>query len=132
MRHRCLVYSLLRALLYLCSVRSVYADGRITLDRSLEEKDALRGKTSSLHCSIIEGEEVSFSWLKDGHVVNPSQRIAVNSDETGSKLTIRRTEVTDSGNYTCVARNQASAARITVRLYVKGSSTNQECYLSLR
>ncbi|OQR77543.1 titin-like [Tropilaelaps mercedesae] len=101
----------------------VRAANRITLERSVEVKDAIQGKISSLLCLVIEGEEVSFSWLKDGHVITPSERISLYSDGTGSKLTFRQTQVSDSGNYTCVARNEASTARMVVKFSVEGRRT---------
>lgn len=118
--HHSLMFLLCASICPITFPKFVDAKGAIIIEKVPEEKEALSGRTTSILCSVVEGEAVIFSWLKDGHVINPSHRLSFLSDETGSKLTLRRTEVSDTGNYTCVARNEASTARMTVRLRVEG------------
>lgn len=113
-----IVYAVLMA--NTIGILSADANGIVLEQPVSQYKLAKHGKTTSLGCTVAEGENVQFSWLKDGSIINSSARITILSDETGSRLAIRKAESADSGNYTCIARNRAAAARLTVHLVVEG------------
>ncbi|KFM71227.1 Muscle M-line assembly protein unc-89, partial [Stegodyphus mimosarum] len=55
----------------------------------------------------IEGSpEPSVSWCKDGQQLTPSERIKITSDGKIRKLVIKKAQTEDSGNYSCIIKNE--------------------------
>jgi hypothetical protein len=63
-----------------------------------------------------------LTWLKDGDSLLPSLAINIsNLDQYTSILSITSLSKIHSGNYTCVASNQADEVKFTAMLQVKGN-----------
>lgn len=92
----------------------------IRLDPVPLKKIAGSGKQVTLLCSVSEGDDVTFSWLKNNAIVYSGQGMQISTDETSSKVTLKKVSSSDSGVFTCVARNDVSTDRITVELIVEG------------
>lgn len=94
----------------------------IRLDSVSSRKVAKSGTQVTLLCSLIEGDDVKFSWLKDNAILNiaRSSGITIYTDETSSKVTLKKVTSSDSGVYTCVARNDVSTDRVIVELIIEG------------
>lgn len=84
------------------------------------DKTAISGKSVRFMCGLAGGSEVQFSWTKDGSLIVNSGKTEIHSSIDSSFLTIRSTTPTDSGNYTCIAKNVFSEDRATAILRVKG------------
>lgn len=81
------------------------------------------GATARFTCGLISGEDVSFAWSKNGHVVvqnSPKIRISHDRATETSTLMLKAASVGDAGNYTCVAKNIFSEARESATLTVEG------------
>lgn len=80
------------------------------------------GGTARFSCALVSGEDVSFSWTKNGNVVVDSLRLRISHDKSieTSTLMIRSATVADAGSYTCIAKNSFSEARESATLRVEG------------
>lgn len=79
------------------------------------------GNSVVLTCSLIRGKDVSFSWIKDGILIERNQRVDVESVRKSSTLSIERVEARDAGTYTCIAANAAAEARTSTTLIINGT-----------
>ena len=88
-------------------------------DRAAVHREGIRVR---LLCGLARGDlPVSFSWLKDGLHVGGLEGVTVTEvDAFSSLLTFSRLGRRHSGNYTCVAENDAGSDSHTVSLTVKG------------
>lgn len=88
---------------------------------TIEPKSVLAGDPVSFHCDLIRNlRDVKFKWMKNGEALTPSERINVVEVGDSSILVIRRTQVRDSGSYTCLASNGDAESRRTTRLSIYG------------
>lgn len=80
------------------------------------------GELARLNCGLLRGDDVTFSWTKNGHVLSAGDggRIRIANDIDTSVLTIRKTVVSDAGNYSCIAKNLFSESRASATLQVQG------------
>nr|CAD7427385.1 unnamed protein product [Timema monikensis] len=78
------------------------------------------GERASLTCSVTKGDlPLTITWLKDGRVLDPAQRISVSHvDQFNSILLIESLSPDHNGNYSCVARNLAAEVVRTQQLTV--------------
>lgn len=74
-------------------------------------------------CGVSRGDlPLRLIWLKDGETLMPSLGANVSSlDQYTSILSIPSLSHSHSGEYTCVASNQASEVKYTASLQVKGN-----------
>lgn len=74
-------------------------------------------------CGVSRGDSpLRLIWLKDGESLLPSLGANVSSlDQYTSILSIPSLSHSHSGEYTCVASNQASEVKYTASLQVKGN-----------
>ena len=74
-------------------------------------------------CGVSRGDSpLRLTWLKDGETLMPSLGANVSSlDQYTSILSIPSLSHSHSGEYTCVASNQASEVKYSASLQVKGN-----------
>lgn len=80
------------------------------------------GDRASITCSVVKGDTpLTIIWRKDGHAIDPTQRIQVNLvDQYNSLLVIDNLQAEHTGNYSCVVRNSAAEVEGTQGLLVNG------------
>uniref|UniRef100_A0A8C1K3P7 Hemicentin-1 n=1 Tax=Cyprinus carpio TaxID=7962 RepID=A0A8C1K3P7_CYPCA len=61
----------------------------------------------------------SLTWLKNGRVIENSESLEMHILSGGSKLQISRSQLSDSGTYTCVASNVEGKARKNYHLTIQ-------------
>ncbi|RXN06313.1 hemicentin-1 [Labeo rohita] len=61
----------------------------------------------------------SLTWLKNGRVIENSESLEMHILSGGSKLQIARSQLSDSGTYTCVASNVEGKARKNYHLTIQ-------------
>jgi hypothetical protein len=61
-----------------------------------------------------------ISWYKDGEKMNVTTNENIQVDKDGEELTIKVAGVTDTGLYTCEARNEAGVAKLNFDVFVEG------------
>lgn len=87
------------------------------------QSDLSDGMRTRLICGVSRGDlPLRLTWLKDGEFLTPSLGANVSSiDQFTSILSIPSLSHTHSGEYTCVASNQASEVKYSATLQVKGN-----------
>lgn len=87
---------------------------------ALQPKSTTMGRRVSFTCESYEGDDVKFSWTRNGAVLRSSNNIVIASSVASSTLTILKTRASDAGQYTCIASNKLSEDRVTGSLDVEG------------
>ncbi|XP_073667498.1 hemicentin-1 isoform X2 [Paramisgurnus dabryanus] len=70
-------------------------------------------------CDAIGIPPPSLTWLKNGRVIENSKSLEMHILSGGSKLQIARSQLSDSGTYTCVASNVEGKARKNYHLTIQ-------------
>lgn len=85
------------------------------------------GNRAGITCQVVEGDlPINFKWEKQ----TPSGRnvelgaVSRRIDEYTSSLIIEKITPSHSGNYTCIAQNNAGEERLTVPVTVNGEFKN--------
>lgn len=71
-------------------------------------------------CGVRRGNSGDFVWTMNGTVLSTDERIRIVNDVDSSVLTIKRATAADTGNLTCIAKNDFSEARESTYLRVRG------------
>lgn len=80
------------------------------------------GEYTSIQCMVPSGDlPLNITWLFNGKNIKNYQEISVSkTGRRGSTLMIESTSYSLSGNFTCVASNQAGEMQYTAELQVNG------------
>ncbi|XP_040926337.1 hemicentin-1 isoform X2 [Betta splendens] len=81
-----------------------------------EDVSAVSGNAASLQCVAHGTPPPAVSWLRDGALLHPDQRLTFLN--TNATVRISRTRVNDTGRYTCLAENTAGRASRHFKLQV--------------
>lgn len=107
-------------LVILLSVDSVYSSRPKITDFPKNPSQNLHSKFQ-LFCSLQEGSKpFHIEWLLNGISVVQNSRILIKKDEDSSVLVIQQLESSDSGNYSCRAKNRHGSDQQSTILSVKG------------
>ena len=88
-------------------------------DRHPQNETRKEGENVTFTCNAVGNPAPTFSWTKDGSVVNTTSRITFN--ENNKTLTITNVIRGDSGEYICVATNNVN------RVESNPSTLNVQC-----
>ncbi|KAM7308571.1 hypothetical protein ISCGN_012205 [Ixodes scapularis] len=84
--------------------------------------DVKPGSRISTHCLTSSGgSEVALSWLKDGRDVGDTKNVFVETNKGLSTILIDPVDISNAGNYTCIAKNRAGFDSFTAILDVEDS-----------
>ncbi|CAN7943920.1 unnamed protein product, partial [Ixodes pacificus] len=64
-------------------------------------------RVSTLCLTSSGGSEVALSWLKDGRDVGDTKNVFVETNKGLSTILIEPVDISNAGNYTCIAKNRA-------------------------
>lgn len=78
------------------------------------------GSRVSAMCSTTSGgSQVTFSWLKDGREIANAKNVLVDTKRGASFIIVEPVEISNAGNYTCIAKNRAGFDSFTAYLDVQ-------------
>jgi hypothetical protein len=84
-------------------------------------------QTGEIDCYLLVGAEhnqsVTWRWMFNNQTLT-SSRYTIQSSRTESKLKISDVELTDKGEYFCIAENEFGSHRRSVELRVKSKILN--------
>ncbi|XP_073724075.1 obscurin [Misgurnus anguillicaudatus] len=105
---------------YECDVRSVSTKATVTVKaipaeftKSLQNQEVKEGESFTLTCEYsIPG--VHFVWRKGPETLKSSEKYHMKQRKSCISLTVHNVKPEDSGNYTCICRDQKTMATVTV------------------
>ncbi|CAN8018335.1 unnamed protein product, partial [Ixodes persulcatus] len=78
------------------------------------------GSRVSAMCSITSGgSQVTLSWLKDGKDISNVKNVVVDTKRGASLIFVEPVEISNAGNYTCIAKNREGFDSFTAFLDVQ-------------
>lgn len=96
--------------MFVCSLTSAVLAEFI---KPLQNQEVKEGESVTLTCEYsIPG--VHFGWRKGAETLKPSEKYHMKQRKSYISLTIHNLMPEDSGNYTCICRDQRTMAAVTV------------------
>ncbi|KAL1484170.1 hypothetical protein MTO96_032736, partial [Rhipicephalus appendiculatus] len=96
-----------------------------TLEETFGSVTVKRGDAVSLRCRARGSPTPEISWAIDGDFLYPSQRLKITAERSASDvesvLNISDARLEDSGEYSCVARNDIATDAHSARVDVEGA-----------
>ena len=83
------------------------------------------GRLLVLTCTLVEGNDVTISWFKDGKVMKSDDKTTILSSEGMSTLKVSRASTHDSGSYSCLGNNRIAEERVIKHVTVEGDYTRK-------
>lgn len=80
------------------------------------------GRILVLTCTLVEGNDVTITWFKDGKILKSDDKVTVQSSEGMSTLKVSRASTHDSGVYSCLGNNRVAEERVLKHVTVEGTS----------
>lgn len=87
-------------------------------DIVLQEAESI-GSSAVFECEVSPSTAIT-SWMKDGTNLRESPKHKFTSDGKDRKLNIIDVQLSDTGEYTCVAKNAGKEISCTAKLIVEG------------
>lgn len=88
-------------------------------DIVLQEAESI-GSSAVFECEVSPSTAIT-SWMKDGGNLRESPKHKFTSDGKDRKLNIIDVQLSDTGEYTCVAKNAGKEITCTAKLIVEGT-----------
>ncbi len=85
----------------------------------LQEAESI-GSAAVFECEVSPSTAIT-SWMKDGSNLRESPKHKFTSDGKDRKLNIIDVQLSDTGEYTCVAKNAGKEISCTAKLIVEGT-----------
>ncbi|XP_023225167.1 Down syndrome cell adhesion molecule-like protein Dscam2 [Centruroides sculpturatus] len=104
---------------YLCLLGFVKGD-TLTIHPLIFPSKISEGDNINIMCSVARGEKpFQFEWLKNGIKLKNEINADISILKDTSILSINNIDIKDSGNYTCIVRNNAEIANFTSLMIVE-------------
>uniref|UniRef100_A0A8C5DWS0 Ig-like domain-containing protein n=1 Tax=Gouania willdenowi TaxID=441366 RepID=A0A8C5DWS0_GOUWI len=88
-------------------------------DIVLQEAESI-GSSAVFECEVSPSTAIT-SWMKDGSNLRESPKHKFTSDGKDRKLNIIDVQLSDTGEYTCIAKNAGKEISCTAKLIVEGN-----------
>uniref|UniRef100_T1JC13 Down syndrome cell adhesion molecule-like protein Dscam2 n=1 Tax=Strigamia maritima TaxID=126957 RepID=T1JC13_STRMM len=91
---------------------------------AFQDDQFFKGMRAHIVCAVSQGDlPIKFKWLKDGQEIRPLEMgINIrNYDDHANSLSIESVSSTHTGNYTCIASNEAASVSHIAQLLVYDS-----------
>uniref|UniRef100_T1IV65 Ig-like domain-containing protein n=1 Tax=Strigamia maritima TaxID=126957 RepID=T1IV65_STRMM len=87
---------------------------------NFQDDQFFKGMRAHIVCAVSQGDlPIKFRWLKDGQVISSALGISArNYDDYANSLSIESVSSVHTGNYTCIAGNNAAEVTYTAQLLV--------------